>query len=207
MPALMDVLFSMMIGGVIILIIFNANMITSESWLVFNNSMLVQEMLVSTATVLEGELRNMGYNVEPGKPVVLEATDTSITFLSDLRRPPTVGIPDTIKYWLGAHGEVEVENKLMRILRRSTSLDGSKDGLGYVTRFGLRYMNQQGDTLTAPVPSHQLSQVYEIEISIEVQNPYGVYRDPELIKEDEREYVYSTSFWRQTRLASRNLRR
>lgn len=205
MPTFLDIIGSLMIGGMIILIVMNANILTTESWQVYNNTMLAQEMLLSTAALLEGEMRNMGYNVDPTVSAVLDARDTSITFLTDLNRN---GVPDEVRYWLGPLGELNVQNELMRVLYRSTSLDGHvPHGVGFVTSLRFRYIRQQGDTLTTPVSPDELSQVHEVEIAIEVQNPYGVYRDPATVGEGERDAIYSTSFWRQTRLASKNLRR
>jgi hypothetical protein len=45
------------------LIIINANVVVFEGWFAYNGEMLVQEMLISTATLIEGEFRNMGYRV------------------------------------------------------------------------------------------------------------------------------------------------
>jgi hypothetical protein len=42
---------------------------------------------------------------------------------------------------------------------------------------------------------------------MEVQNPYALYRPPGMVMAGERDALYSTSYWQQTRLASQNFRR
>lgn len=208
MSVILDIISSMMIGGIILLIVFNANIITTESWMSMNNTMLVQEMLVSTTSLLEGELRNMGYNVTPENLVVIEAQDTSIKFLSDLNRPgqPGFGTPDELHYYLGPPGEVNFMNQKVRKLYRRVN-QKTPAAIGFVTKFSLHYRTQSGVLLTTPVIPSELSMVYEVEIEIEVQNPHGIYRDPSIVKAGEEEAMYSTSYWRLSRLASRNLRR
>ena len=42
---------------------------------------------------------------------------------------------------------------------------------------------------------------------MEVQNPYALYRPQGMVAAGERNALYSTSYWQQTRLASQNFRR
>ena len=63
MASILDNMVSFVIGGILLMIILTANDIAAENHAVYNGDMLVQEMLVSTAQVLEGELRNMGFGV------------------------------------------------------------------------------------------------------------------------------------------------
>jgi len=77
-----------------------------------------------------------------------------------------------------------------------------------VTRFSLRYFSQNElDTLAPPVASTDLSMIKIVEITLEVQNRDALYRDKRDVKSGQRDAFYSSSFWRQTRLASQNLKR
>jgi hypothetical protein len=79
--------------------------------------------------------------------------------------------------------------------------------VGVVTVFRLTYFTQPGDLLPTPVPADQRSEIYSIELTIEVQNPYAPYRRAEMVQSGERNALFSSSMWQQTRLASQNLRR
>jgi hypothetical protein len=207
MPALLDVVFSMILGLTILLIIINANVVVGEGWFAFNNDVLVQQMLISTATLLEGELRNIGYNVPKGEQlstgVILYAGVDSLEFATDLRNDncSQPGI-DIITYFLGPAGEMNYQNEMIRVLYRKVN-DCAPFGVGLVTHFELKYFNALGDTLALPLI--EPGNVYMIEIEMEVQSPHGVYREPGSVQEGERDAVYATSLWRQTRLASKNL--
>jgi len=79
--------------------------------------------------------------------------------------------------------------------------------VGVVTVFHLRYFTRTGDTLQIPVPSSELSEVFTVELTLEVQNPSAPYRDQSMVQDGQRNALYSTSLWQQTRLASQNNRR
>ena len=76
-----------------------------------------------------------------------------------------------------------------------------------VTYFHLRYLTVTRDTLPGPVVSADLGRIREVEISMEVQNPYALYRPQGMVAAGQRSALYSTSYWQQTRLASQNFKR
>jgi hypothetical protein len=204
MPALLDVLFSMILGFTIILIIFNANMVVSEGWFMYNGEMMVQQMLISTATLIEGEFRNMGFGVEKdpttGSGIVLYADATRFRFATALNP----AFPDNInevQYRLGPTSDVNYQNERIRPLYRSVD-DGPELTVGMVTEFSLRYFNREGESLM--VPMIEPGNIHLIEIEMEVQHPHALYRDPRDIQENQPDAFYATSRWRQTRLSSKN---
>ncbi len=89
MAAILDVVFSIVLGGMLLMIILTASEIASENHSIYNGDMLVQEMLISTAQLVEGEFRNMGFGVPEGEKTILQADTNRITFLSDLNRDGT----------------------------------------------------------------------------------------------------------------------
>ena len=198
MSSVLDYLTSVIFGGALLSIILSANDIASENQSVYNGDMLVQQMLVETACMIEGEFRNMGVGVAEKGRIVLAADTSSIAFLCDVDRN---GTPDTVRYSLGTTDEMAgTQNPLDRPLYRSVNgLSTTK--IGVVTVFRMMYMTRTGDVLTTPIAAGRLSEVHSVEITMEVQNPYTV-----TASGSDRQ-LWSTSMWQQTRLASMNTRR
>ncbi|MFN0159352.1 MAG: hypothetical protein ACKVRP_14925 [Bacteroidota bacterium] len=205
MAFVLDLMYSMIIGAAILVSVLSANEIASENQTVYNGNMLVQELLVSTAQLIEGEFRNMGFGVAQEDASVMLADTSKIKFLSDLGRDG--GTIDSIEYRLGPTSELKkTMNELDRYLHRY--VNGVKTGsVGVVTIFRLRYFARSGEQLTTPVASDRLSEIHTVEVTMEVQNPHAIARREGEIEQGERDALYSISLWQQTRLASQNSRR
>jgi hypothetical protein len=204
MAYLLDIIMAMLIGSVLILGIISANQLIYQHSTIMNGDVLVQQMLISNAQIVEGEFRNMGYCVAEDSTTVLAARDTAITFLSDINRD---SVPDRIEYWLGAANEHRVQNTKIRLLHRRVN-GGATQSVGAVTNFRIKYYSQnQVDTLLPPVAAADLDMIKIVELTMEVQNPYALYKDPRDVNPGEPNAFYSSSYWRQTRLASQNLKR
>jgi hypothetical protein len=201
MAAIMDVLISFVIGGILLMIILTANDIAAENHTVYNGDMLVQEMLISTCQVLEGELRNMGFGVAETVATIIEADSNAISFLTDLDRD---GVTiETVRYHIGPTSELaNTQNEGDRLLHRTVD-GGTVASIGAVTVFNLSYITQDGEILARPVPLGRLSEIHTVEVTIEVQNPYA----PLNPMGDNPQALFSSSLWQQTRLASQNSRR
>ncbi len=205
MAAILDVIYSIILGGILLLTVVDANQIASETYSVYNGDMLVQELLVSTAQMLEGEVRNMGYGVPETTAPVIYADTNRIRFLIDLGR--NGGAIDTVTYSVGPTSELtKTMNDLDRYMYRSVNTSAAVK-VGVVTMLRFRYMAADGYQLPTPVDVGSLSEVFIVEITMEVQNPYAEKRDPKKVKQGERTALYSSSLWQQTRLASQNTRR
>jgi hypothetical protein len=209
MAAMLDLIGAMVLGGMLLLNVLRAQSIMAENSSTLHGDVLVQEMLISQVQAVEGEFRNMGYGVPEGTRSILVATDTSITFLIDAN--PRNGSIDTVSYSTGPVSELSgTQNEMDRFLRRKVrwSGGGTEDGnVGVVTYFHVRYIDATEDTLATPIIGTGLSRIKEVEISMEVQNPYALYRPKNMVYAGERDALYSTSYWQQTRLASQNFRR
>lgn len=205
MATFLDVIFSFVLGGMLLVIILTATDISGENAAIFNGDVFVQEMLVSVAQIVEGEIRNMGYNVPDSIATVISARDSSIAFLMDLGLDGTI---DTVRYYTGSVSEmVHTQNDSDRFLYRRVN-SSSPSVVGVVTRFRVRYFRQgMLDTLAAPVAASDLRSIKVVEVTLEVQNPYALYRKQSQVAPGERNALFSSSLWRQTRLASQNLRR
>jgi hypothetical protein len=204
MTAILDVLISILMGGMLLLNVLGAQDVVAEDSSMYQGDVLVQEMLVTQVQYIEGEFRNMGYGVPPGQRTIVAAGDSSISFLTDVGRNGTV---DTLSYSLGPTSELSAtQNEMDRYIHRQVNSEPSTSP-AVVTYFHLRYLTATGDTLPGPVIGSDLGRIKEVEISMEVQNPYALYRPQGMVIAGERNALYSTSYWQQTRLASQNFRR
>jgi hypothetical protein len=207
--ALLDVIGAMVLGGMLLLNVLNAQSIMAENSSMFQGDVLVQEMLISQVQAVEGEFRNMGYGVPQGTRSIISATDTSITFLIDAS--PRDGKVDTVSYSTGPTSELSgTQNEMDRYLRRVVHwFNGTLENgnVGVVTYFHVRYIDATQDTIATPVTGTNLNRIKEVEISMEVQNPYALYRPRNMVYAGERDALFSTSYWQQTRLASQNFKR
>jgi hypothetical protein len=204
MTAIIDIIASMIFGGTLFLIILTANDVAYETQSTHNGDMLVQELLTNTAQLVEGEFRNMGYGVPERESTIRYAAQTAVSFLCDVDRD---GIVDTVKYWLGDTLELaDTENELDRFLKRQIN-GGPVLNVGAVTVFRLAYLTREGTLLASPVTVSQLPEIHMVEVTMEVQNPYAPSREAGMVRTGERNALYSSSLWQQTRLASQNTRR
>jgi hypothetical protein len=205
MSTIFDIIMAALIGGILLLSMLSASDLTSEAASMLNGDLFVQQTLISVVQILEGEVRNMGYGWPDSLAAVVNAQDTAIGFLEDINRDGNI---DTVRYFTGPVSELKgTQNDSDRFLYRQVN-SASKNAIGVVTRFRLRYFTQgEADTLAQPIDPADLKSIQIVEITVEVQNPYAEYRPKSQVKPGERNALYSSSMWRQTRLASQNLKR
>ena len=196
----LDLVGSILIGGLIMLILFRMNSSAVEN--VYNNGgeLSLQQNLSVTAKVLEDDFRKIGFCADWGKipdpsKSILLADSNRIRFLTDIDKDGSGpdGNVDTLLYALGPTSELTATpNPRDRFLYRIINSETPKGiNLG-VTQFKLIYFDALGDTIYYPVAVP--SEVYTIEINLTVENTSG-YNEQ-----------YSSAFWRQIRLVARNLR-
>ncbi|HOV98687.1 MAG TPA: hypothetical protein PK595_03835 [Bacteroidota bacterium] len=212
MTTIMDIAFSIFIGGTIILIILNANFTVREIWAYYNSEYMVNQTLINVSQVLESELRNMGAGIEDNGNSILEARDTAIQFQFV---PDGSSTAKTIKYYKGSTSELaSTDNPNDAYLYRQVN-SGAPQPIGIVTKFQIRYLQNrvEADSLgniifdgVAYLDNPQPSIVQMVEITLEVQNPYSMMSLTEENIEDPNKR-YAMGVWKQTRLASHNLRR
>jgi hypothetical protein len=204
MQYVLDYILSAILGAGLFLIMNSANEVASENHSLYSGDMLVQEMLTQTAYLLEGELRNMGVGIAETERSVMWADSSGLGFLYDQNLD---GYVDTIQYFAGTTSEMlATMNELDRPLYRRVNSEPAIM-VGTVTVFRLRYLTRSGVVLSMPVPTGQLSEIYSVDITMEVQNPYALSRPEGMVQAGERNALYSSSLWQQTRLSSQNMRR
>ena len=199
MANVLDLIGSFILAGFVMLMGLRLNANIAESAHSYKIDVVVQESLVSLVQAIEFDFRKMGYRVEDPTTVIQSADSTHITFLSDV---DDNGVIDTLEWYLG--GPVtSTPNPDDKILyRRVGTASGSNlvGSLPGVTRFSMKYLNQEGQQ------TQILGQIWIVETTLRVESPWKV-KDREVLDQGYGLWGYSAAFWRQTRLASRNLRR
>ncbi|RPI65752.1 MAG: hypothetical protein EHM47_18230 [Ignavibacteriales bacterium] len=100
---ILDILGSVVISGMLMLILMRMSDANTEN--VFNNGaeLSLQQNLAVSAMILENDFRKIGYcknyNLMPTTAVIVTATDSSISFLTDV---DDAGAVDTLHYYLGS---------------------------------------------------------------------------------------------------------
>lgn len=201
---LLDLLGSTLIGGMLLLILFRVNDATVENNFMYGGELIVQQNLVAVVELLEFDFRKIGYCQDWSKlsnPLlyIISADSNSIRFRTDLDSDGNV---DSLWYYTGPTSELtETPNPRDQLLYRVENDDtpiGTNLG---VTQFKMVYYDALGAELSVPVASPDLIQM--IEINIRVEDVYGYDTNNEG-KEDMD--MYASAFWRQIRLAARNLK-
>ncbi len=217
MATMVDIMISSVLGGVLFIIALNTNDIASENAFIYNGDLYVQQTLTAIVPVIENDFRHMGFGVPEGVPTVVSADSHSISFKVDFNQNGTI---DTVSYWAGPLSDLAyTQNDSDRVLYRKVKpgsvgevLSAGEDltipqGIGFVTKFDLAYFSQSLiDTLLSPVPQFDLKLIKVLQITLEVQNPFAPYKKT-VVQAGEQTGLFSSTLWRQTRLASRNLTR
>jgi len=202
---LFDIAGSMIIGGILMMIVWRLSDANTEK--IYNNSgeLTVQQNLLTLAEMIEFDFRKIGYCntwnavMDPrtnesfvSSQAIYYANESSMFFYTDLY--PYDGNLDSLRYYLGPGAECSsTPNPRDRILYRVEN--GSTpvaSNLG-VTDFRMVYFDVNDDSITTPVITRGLIKSIEINITVENVAAY-----------DEK---YSNAFWKQIRLASRNVSR
>lgn len=202
MAVLLDLIGSMTIAGFVLLMGLRLNMNIANSDTSYRSDVIVQENLVSLVQSIEYDFRKMGYLVEDPTTVVLRADSNHVRFLGDVNHDNWI---DTVDWYVGPPIVSTPNPKDKMLYRRMGStrpfstpqIIGSLPG---VVLFNLRYLDQTGS------PTPWKSNIWIVETSLRVESPYKV-QDRMVSDQLYDNWSYSAAFWRQTRLASRNLKR
>lgn len=197
---IIDLISSTVVGGLLLLILFRLNDATVENNYVYGGEAIAQSNLVEVVQLVEHDFRKIGYcrdweQIPDPSKSILTASKNSISFLTDENND---GVVDTLTYFLGDSLELQntpnPSDKMLYRVLNSNQPQGANLG---VTQFDLFYYDAMGTQLSFPITVP--SAIYTMQINIKVEDVYGYDR----INGDEK---YSSAFWRQVRLASRNLK-
>lgn len=206
-----DIVSATVVSSVLLLMALRLNAQAIETNAVYQNNLNLQQSIVALVDVVESDFRKIGYckdykKIQPPNTAIVSADSHAIKFLTDIPSSPGDigdGVVDTIYYSLGDTSELSsTPNPHDRYLYRIVNGNAAKGWNLGVTQFSLRYYDALGDTIPFPVPDPRL--IYTMEINISLESPA-----PLMKVEYTSEAADSADFkvyWRQIRLASRNLR-
>ncbi len=199
MGTFIDILCSFLIAGYVTLMGLRMNFTVAESGDSYEADVVVQESLVGLVQCIEYDFRKMGYKIDDPTTVILKADSSHIRFRGDINDD---GSPDTVDWFLGAAATStpNPNDKLLYRRLRSGGNDVVSGALPGVTVFGLKYLNHEAR------PPVGLGQIWIVETTVRVESPWRV-KDRAIDEQSFDEWGFSAAFWRQTRLASRNLKR
>lgn len=192
---IIDILGSVVIGGFLMVILWRIDDASVQN--VYNNGeeVILQSNLTTVTTILENDFRKIGYcakweKIPDPSQAIISADTSSISFLTDIDNDGNV---DTLTYSLGPTSELSsTPNPRDRFLYRKVNNQIPHEANLGVTQFRLIYFNALGDTI--PFPISVPGEIATMEINVTVENSYGY------------DQKYSEAYWRQIRLAARNLR-
>jgi len=193
---LLDIVGSVIIGGLILLILFRLNNSATANLYNSYSEATVQQSIVSVVQVLESDFRKIGYCKDWNKipdptKAILYADTSKFVFLTDIDNDGNV---DTLDYYLGPTSALSnTPNPRDRFLYRVVNNETPRSANVGLTEFKITYYNSLGDTIkTLPLTSNT-GQIHTIQIDVETQNSEAM------------DSTYVTSFWRQIKLSAKNL--
>lgn len=200
----MDIIGSAIIAGILLLMCLRLNAQANETSSIYNGSVILQQNIVALVSWIEHDFRGIGYCQDwtkiPDPSKSIRRADTSyIRFWTDF---PPYGTLDSVTWMIGPF-ETSTPNPRDRWIYRIANTDTAKWRLG-VTQFRLTYFEYDGDTIkTMPVASPGMIYTLQIAVACEAPSPF---------REEYRSVRAADSlaefqvFWRQLRLAARNLK-
>lgn len=204
---------SIIVGGLLFIILLRMNEISTQNTFTYSDELIVQQNLVSVVQLIEYDFRKIGFCANPNNAIppalVITYADTSrIDFWTDVATTGNHfgdGTPDKISYYLGDTTELrstpnELDRKLYRVVNNETPKSAN---LG-VTQFRLHYFDTNGIELISPVANP--GSIQTIQINLKVENPYAFNKRYTIQQSNTHSAQYNSAFWRQIRLAAKNLR-
>ena len=189
-----DVLGSILIAGVLMISIFRLQNSTTEDLYRGTGNLTAQTNLATVVQILESDFRRIGYcanweQIPIPTEAILYADSLSIKYLTDVDQN---GFLDTMYYYFDPVTDIpETANPRDRYLYRVVNGETPvKVNMG-LTQFDMEFYNSLGTKLNFPIPDPR--EIYSMQIDITVEDVAAY---------DEQ---YQTIFWRQIRMAARNL--
>ncbi len=195
---LLDILGSVVIGGLLLMILLRINNLAVQKSFTFTGDAILQRNLVDVVKLIEYDFRQMGYttdwvNANVMDPLISSADSTSIAFVVDGK---------TYRYYVGDTTELpSTPNPHDILLYRQYGTDPPMSSSMGITKFHLTYYDMWDNNLATPVANTQ--QIRTIQIDVEVQDVYG-YEEKYTDQYNENYSKYAKAAWRQIRMSTRN---
>jgi len=191
---MLDILGSVVIGGILMLSIANVNETSTENLYKGTGNLVAQTNLATIVQILENDFRKIGYcadwqQIPTPTEAILFADSTSIRYLTDVQSD---GVVDTMFYYIDYATDIpETPNPRDRFLYRVINSETPVGVNLGVTQFKMNFYSALGTELTFPIADPR--EIYTMQIDITVEDVAAYNQE------------YQTVFWRQIRMAARNL--
>ncbi len=207
---ILDIIASSLTFGTLLLMTIRLNGSVNENLQRYNGDLIVQSNIVTVISMIEYDFRKIGYCKDPTKlpdptKAIILADSNKIKFYTDLAtaaNPDGDGTLDILYYYLGPTSELTATpNPRDRFLYRVENNKPPKSANLGITLFDLKYFDALNDTI--PFPITNMGKIWAMQITIQVENLAATTLVYNTAKFDNQ---YSSAFWRQVRLISRNLK-
>ena len=194
MNVILDITGSIIVGGLVLLMMYRLNAQSTSNLYNISSELNVQLSITSVVHVMESDFRKIGYckdwtKIDDPTKSIIYADTSKIKFLTDVDNDEIV---DTLTYFLGPTSELtSTPNPRDRLLYRVVNDETPKSSNVGITLFKLTYFDVLGNELSTPVYPPGL--IHTIQIDVQVENAEPM------------DSVYTTAFWRQIKLSSKNL--
>jgi hypothetical protein len=205
--SIIDIISSAVVAGMLLLMALRLNAQANETTLIYNGSVVLQQNLVTLVTLIEHDFRQIGYcktfSKIPDPSKSIRKADTSdITFWTDVYN---TGNLDSVRWYVGPTTEMSStpnsrDRKIYRVINNGTPVGWN---LG-VTQFKLQYFEFDGDTIKV-MPVADPGSIYMMQISLTCESPVPFAEEYRTQRKQDSLADFQV-FWRQLRLASRNLK-
>ncbi len=191
---ILDIIGSIIIAGILMLSIFRVNNSSTEDLYRGSGNLVAQTNLATVVQILETDFRKIGYcadwkQIPVPTEAILNADSAGIRYLTDVDKDGNV---DTMYYYFDPITDIPgTPNPRDRFLYRVVNGETPVGVNLGVTQFSLEYFNALGSKLSFPISDPREIFTMQIDITVEDVAAY-----------DEK---YQTIFWRQIRMAARNL--
>lgn len=206
---ILDIVGAVVIGGFMLLLLHSLSGRASENASLYSGDLIAQQNLVSLVELLEHDFSRIGYcenidSMRSPEKMIVAADSTSITFWTDLAQSASDfrgdGIPDKLIYELGAdiHETPNPFDKILYRYKDGTTKDASNLG---ITEFNITYYDNMYNELSHPINTELIS---HMQIDLKIEDSYGYDTENNDKTHTER---FPTVFWRQIRMATKNMSR
>jgi len=191
---ILDIIGSVLIAGILMLSIFRLQSSATEDLYRGTGNLTAQTNLATVVQILETDFKRIGYcadwtQIPVPTEAILYADSISIKYLTDIDQN---GLIDTMHYYFDPLTDISsTPNPRDRYLYRVGKSQVPINVNMGVTQFKMEFYNALGTKLIFPIADPREIFSMQIDLTVEDVSAY-----------DEK---YQTVFWRQIRMAARNL--
>ena len=213
MASILDIIASTIFGGLLVVMTLTAIDSGVTQFFNYNSDAIVQSQLAETANIIQYDLRKVGFGIPESQQdsVLAMALPNNLKYISHLNFFSDQ-IIDTVEYIIQVYDTLDIPDTLivMYDVIRIVKISGAAIDSGSVGRIGndsiFIYLDQIGN------PASIIMEIKMVEVTIIAFTP-DLVLSQEFLKlsglerKEELERLMRESYWRQTRVLSRNLKR